>query len=164
MCWKLQILKTPVNQEFQGTFRNGVKYLYGKSIDCLLSVILPPCVPDETVKDRFCIVHTPDDQGVFVFADNSFFSGLWQRDSLPGSCSAVCHWMHEAPQVTLHPRRGNPPLLCSSHQGLQNSRQSFSVSEKSEFEFTFLYDTWFSLSSSWFKIIPIRRSYATTII
>lgn len=72
-------------------------------------VILPPCVPDETVKDRFCIVHTPDDQGVFVFADNSFFSGLWQRDSLPGSCSAVCHWMHEAPQVTLHPRRGNPP-------------------------------------------------------
>ena len=127
-------------------------------------VILPPCVPDETVKDRFCIVHTPDDQGVFVFADNSFFSGLWQRDSLPGSCSAVCHWMHEAPQVTLHPRRGNPPLLCSSHQGLQNSRQSFSVSEKSEFEFTFLYDTWFSLSSSWFKIIPIRRSYATTII
>ena len=57
-----------------------------------------------------------------------------------------------------------PPLLCSSHQGLQNSRQSFSVSEKSEFEFTFLYDTWFSLSSSWFKIIPIRRSYATTII
>ena len=57
-----------------------------------------------------------------------------------------------------------PPLLCSSHQGLQNSRQSFSVSEKSEFEVTFLYDTWFSLSSSWFKIIPIRRSYATTII
>lgn len=33
MCWKLQILKTPVNQEFQGTFRNGVKYLYGKSIE-----------------------------------------------------------------------------------------------------------------------------------
>ena len=28
----------------------------------------------------------------------------------------------------------------------------------------FLYDTWFSLSSSGFKIIPIRRSYATTII
>lgn len=26
-----------------------------------------------------------------------------------------------------YPRRGNP-LLCSSHQGLQNSRQSFSVS------------------------------------
>lgn len=78
-------------------------------------VILPPCVPDETVKDRFCIVHTPDDQGVFVFADNSFFSGLWQRDSLPGSCSAVCHWMHEAPQVTLHPRRGNPPPSFAAH-------------------------------------------------
>ena len=55
------------------------------------------------------------------------------------------------------------PLLCSSHQGLQNSRQSFSVSEKSEFEFTFLYDTWFSLPSSGFKIIPIRRLYAITI-
>ena len=127
-----------------------------------LPVILPPCVPDETVKDRFCIIHTPDDQGVFVFAGNPFLSGLWQRDSLPGSCSAVCHWMYKAPQVTLYPRRGNP-LLCSSHQGLQNSRQSFSVSGKSEFEFNFLYDTWFSLPSSGFKIIPIRRLYAITI-
>ena len=102
------------------------------------------------------------DQGVFVFAGNPFLSGLWQRDSLPGSCSAVCHWMYKAPQVTLYPRRGNP-LLCSSHQGLQNSRQSFVVSGKSEFEFTFLYDTWFSLPSSGFKIIPIRRLYAITI-
>ena len=55
------------------------------------------------------------------------------------------------------------PLLCSSHQGLQNSRQSFAVSGKSEFEFTFLYDTWFFMSSSGFKIIPIRRLYAITI-
>ena len=60
-----------------------------------------------------------------------------------------------------------PPPLCSATVFVKDYRIVDSPSpslKKVNSNSLFLYDTWFSLSSSGFKIIPIRRSYATTII